>query len=76
MPSLKEKASIVKSKVLVVGSAVAFSAVNAFAEVTIDPGTGAVSGSLDKGTFMGIAGVVVTLLGVIFGVKRGLSLLR
>lgn len=45
------------------------------ADVTIGA-DGAVSGSLDKGTFMGIAGVVVTLLGVIFGVKRGLSLLR
>ena len=74
MPKL-EKLSAFKSKVVVAAGVLGFSAVSAMADVTIGA-DGAVSGSLDKGTFMGIAGVVVTLLGVIFGVKRGLSLLR
>lgn len=74
MPKL-EKLSAFKSKAFVAASVIGFSAVSAMADVTIGA-DGAVSGSLDKGTFMGIAGVVVTLLGVIFGVKRGLSLLR
>ena len=74
MPKL-EKLSAFKSKAVVAVSIVSVSAVSAMADVTIGA-DGAVSGSLDKGTFMGIAGVVVTLLGVIFGVKRGLSLLR
>ena len=74
MPKL-EKLSAFKSKAVVAVSIVSLSAVSAMADVTIGA-DGAVSGSLDKGTFMGIAGVVVTLLGVIFGVKRGLSLLR
>ncbi|WP_298082942.1 hypothetical protein [uncultured Campylobacter sp.] len=74
MPKL-EKLSAFKSKAVVAVSIVSLSAVSAMADVTIGA-DGAVSGSLDKGTFMGIAGVVVTLLGVIFGVKRGLALLR
>ncbi len=74
MPKL-EKLSAFKSKAFVAASVIGFSAVSAMADVTI-AADGTVGGSLDKGTFMGIAGVVVSLLGVIFGVKKGLSLLR
>ncbi len=74
MPKL-EKLSAFKSKAFVAASILGLSAVSAMADVTI-AADGTVSGSLDKGTFMGIAGIVATLLGVIFGVRRGLSLLR
>lgn len=73
---LKEKLCSAKAK-LYLTSCVGFSAMSASAAgIAIDPATGAVSGDLDKTTFMGVAGAVLVLLGVIFGVKRGLSLLR
>lgn len=73
---LKEKLCSAKAK-LYLASCVGFSAMSASAAgIAIDPATGAVTGDLDKATFMGIAGVVVTLLGIIFGVKKGLGLLR
>ena len=46
------------------------------AGIALDPATGAVSGDLDKTTFFGVAGAVLVLLGVMFGVKKGLALLR
>ena len=74
MKNIKEFLSSGKAKVLTLAG-VGLVATNAMADVTI-AADGTVSGSLDKGTFMGIAGIVATLLGVIFGVRRGLSLLR
>lgn len=73
---LKEKLCSAKSK-LFLASCVGFSAMSASAAgIAIDPATGAVTGDLDKATFMGVAGAVLVLLGVIFGVKKGLGLLR
>ena len=73
---LKEKLCSAKSKVFL-ASCVGFSAMSASAAgIALDPATGAVSGDLDKTTFFGVAGAVLVLLGVMFGVKKGLSLLR
>ncbi|GEM_PF-1199821 len=73
---LKEKLCSAKSK-LYLASCVGFSAMNASAAgIALDPATGAVSGDLDKTTFFGVAGAVLVLLGVMFGVKKGLALLR
>ena len=38
--------------------------------------TGAVTGDLDVGPFMGMAGLVVVALGAMWAVKRGLALIR
>lgn len=67
--------STMKGKITTVAAICSISAMNAAAGVTIGS-DGAVSGEIDKATFMGLAGVVVALLGVIFGVKKGLALLR
>ena len=67
--------STVKGKVATAG----FIALNSVGAVAADVAIGAdgsVTGSIDPKTFMGLAGVVVALLGVIYGVKRGLSLLK
>lgn len=73
---LKEKLCSAKAK-LYLASCVGLSAMSASAApITLDPATGAVSGDLDKATFLGVAAAVLVLLGVMFGVKRGLSLLR
>ncbi|WP_298987302.1 hypothetical protein [uncultured Campylobacter sp.] len=73
---LKEKLCSAKAK-LCSAVCVGFSAMSASAAgIAIDPATGAVTGDLDKATFMGVAGAVLVLLGVIFGVKKGLGLLR
>lgn len=73
---LKEKLCSAKAK-LYLASCVGFSAMSASAAgIALDPATGAVSGDLDKTTFFGVAGAVLVLLGVMFGVKKGLSLLR
>jgi hypothetical protein len=73
---LKEKLCSAKAK-LYLASCVGFSAMSASAAgIALDPATGAVSGDLDKTTFFGVAGAVLVLLGVMFGVKKGLALLR
>lgn len=73
---LKEKLCSAKTK-LYLASCVGFSAMSASAAgIALDPATGAVSGDLDKTTFFGVAGAVLVLLGVMFGVKKGLALLR
>ena len=68
--------STVKGKVATVGF-IALNTVGAFAADAVAIGAdGSVTGSIDPKSFMGLAGVVVALLGVIYGVKRGLSLLK
>lgn len=71
----KEKLSTTKGKLIAAGF-VGFNAVNAAAADVAIAADGTVSGTIDPKTFMGMAGVVVALLGVIYGVKKGLSLLR
>lgn len=69
---LKEKLCSAKAK-LYLASCVGLSAMSASAAgIAIDPATGAVTGDLDKATFMGVTGAVLVLLGV----KKGLGLLR
>ena len=65
-----------KGKITTAATICSISAMNAAAAGVTIGSDGAVSGEIDKATFMGLAGVVVALLGVIFGVKKGLALLR
>ena len=68
--------STVKGKVATAVAVCSICAMNAAAADVAIGADGAVTGSIDPKTFMGLAGVVVALLGVIYGVKRGLSLLK
>ena len=68
--------STMKGKITTAATICSISAMNAAAAGVTIGSDGAVSGEIDKATFMGLAGVVVALLGVIFGVKKGLALLR
>lgn len=73
---LKDKFCSAKAK-FYLASCVGLSAMSASAApIALDPATGAVSGDLDKTTFLGVAAAVLALLGVMFGVKKGLGLLR
>lgn len=56
----------------IVGSVAASSA---FADVTLSE-NGSVTGTLSTATFMGVAGLVITALAVIWAAKKGISLLR
>lgn len=67
--------STVKGKVATAGFIVLNTVWAVAADVAIGA-DGSVTGSIDPKTFMGLAGVVVALLGVIYGVKKGLSLLK
>ncbi|AQW87479.1 putative membrane protein [Campylobacter pinnipediorum subsp. caledonicus] len=64
-----------KSKLFALGSVSLIAANSAAAAVTMDS-DGAVSGSVEMATFYGVAGVVITALGVVYAVKTGLRLLR
>lgn len=68
--------STAKSKLATVCAVVSISAMNLAAAPVAISADGTVSGDLDPKTFMGLASVVVALLGIIFAVKAGLRLLR
>lgn len=67
--------STVKGKVATAGF-IALNTVGAVAADVAIGADGAVTGSIDPKTFMGMATVVVGILGIIFGVKAGIRLLR
>lgn len=73
--TLKENLSNAKGKLVVAGF-IGLNTINAFAADVAIGSDGAVTGSIDPKTFFGMATVVVALLGVIYGVKAGIRLLR
>ena len=75
LPTLKEKLSNAKGKLVVAGF-IGLNTINAFAADVAIGSDGAVTGSIDPKTFFGMATVVAALLGVIYGVKAGIRLLR
>lgn len=68
--------STVKGKLVTALCASSVFAMTAAAEAVKISADGAVTGDIDPKTFMGMATVVVALLGVIYGVKRGIALLK
>ena len=75
LATLKEKLSNAKGKLVVAGF-IGLNAINAAAADVAIGSDGAVTGSIDPKTFFGMATVVAALLGVIYGVKAGIRLLR
>lgn len=76
LTALKEKLSTAKGKLVAAGF-IGLNSINAAAADAVAIGAdGSVTGSIDPKTFMGLATVVVALLGVIYGVKAGIRLLR
>ena len=73
--TLKEKLSNAKGKLVAAGF-IGLNTINAVAADVAIGSDGAVTGSIDPKTFFGMATVVVALLGVIYGVKAGIRLLR
>ena len=69
--------STAKGKITTAVAVVSVCAMNAAAATGVAIGAdGSVTGDIDPKTFMGLATVVVALLGVIYGVKAGIRLLR
>ena len=67
--------STAKGKLATVAASASVFAMTAAAAPAIS-NTGAVTGDLDVGPFMGMAGLVVVALGAMWAVKRGLALIR
>lgn len=68
MKNLKTKLSVAAASLFAVAN-------SASAAITMD-NSGSVSGSLDLGTFYGVAGVVIVALGAMWAVKSGIRLIR
>ena len=75
LATLKEKLSNAKGKLVAAGF-IGLNTINAVASDVAIGSDGVVTGSIDPKTFFGMATVVVALLGVIYGVKAGIRLLR
>ena len=75
LTALKEKLSNAKGKLVTAGF-IGLNTINAVAADVAIGSDGAVTGSIDPKTFFGMATVVAALLGVIYGVKAGIRLLR
>ena len=65
-----------KSKVLAGVAAVSALSSNALAAGITMASDGTVTGDLNVGPFMSIAGAIIGVLAVVFAVKKGFSLLR
>ena len=68
--------STAKGKITTAAAVVSVCAMNAAAAGVAIGADGSVTGDIDPKTFFGMATVVVALLGVIYGVKAGIRLLR
>jgi hypothetical protein len=68
--------STAKGKISTALAIASIGAMNAAAAGVAIGADGAVTGDIDPKTFFGMATVVVALLGVIYGVKAGIRLLR
>lgn len=68
--------STAKGKITTAVAVVSICAMNAAAAGVAIGSDGTVTGDIDPKTFFGMATVVVALLGVIYGVKAGIRLLR
>ncbi len=65
-----------KSKVAITAGAVALMSTSAMAAVTVDPSTGAVSGTLETSIFFSAAAVILTALAGIIVMKWVIGLMK
>lgn len=73
---IKEFLKTGKAKVLAVAGMGLVGASSAFADIVVDETTGKFTGTVSTVPFLSMAGIVVTLLGIVFAVRAGLRLLR
>lgn len=65
-----------KAKGVVVAGAATVCATASQAAITVDPATGAISGTLDMTSFFGGAAVVGTAIGIVSAVLLGIGILK
>lgn len=76
MNKLKNFFKSTKAKVGTLATAGLVGATNVMAEVTVDPATGKMTGSIDPAPFMTAAAIILTALGAFWCIKRVITLFR
>lgn len=76
MNKLKNFFKSTKAKVGTLATAGLVGATNVMAEVTVDPATGKMTGTIDPAPFMTAAAIILTALGAFWCIKRVIYLFQ